>query len=273
MSFFRNPIYLDRDTLVPLSNFHGIDVSTDIELTVRDQSSKNGSMEGKAQIPWVSGRGERGTGEETEVTESRRIESHPVSAFNKLVDELEKKDEVLNHFDFGTGISKRQLVEVEREWELSPSNEVGGLLSRLIELFIADPSLLNEERPNNEVIASMLSPQTAKKGQIVLQAVLEDEDAPQVLALLNAGHMVAGNDIDNLENELAIFGQVERVVGENRSFSLEKFYLSGLNRTMRRAISSDQLLAGVAKMTGRNVDRSDLEMTGPLIVVKAMAAY
>jgi len=41
MSFFRSPLYLDLQVLVPLANYHDIEVMTDLEVTQRDKGNRS----------------------------------------------------------------------------------------------------------------------------------------------------------------------------------------------------------------------------------------
>ena len=68
MSFFRSPVFLDLETLVPLANFHDIEVMTDLSLLERDLGKKSANAGVKMGIPggpnWKS---------EVAVTRSRRL--------------------------------------------------------------------------------------------------------------------------------------------------------------------------------------------------------
>lgn len=152
MSFFRMPVYLDQETLVPLANYHDIDVTADVAVTVRDlaQRGRGGGL--SVGIPGMAAdlRAEGST--ESEVTQQRTIKAHPTNALNRLIDVLHQED--LLSTDLSATIHKHQFLEIDSEWVVSPVTEAGSLLQRLLTIFIEDPTLIHGKEPPMEVVAS-----------------------------------------------------------------------------------------------------------------------
>jgi len=275
MSFFRSPLYLDLEVLVPLANYHDIEVMTDLEVTQRDRGNRSFGGEAGAAVSIVPGapsiKFRAGKGNESEVTQTRSVKDHPTDSLNRLVDKLQK-DELLTT-DLAQAVAKRQLVEVERAWGISQATDVGSLLTGLFAFIARDPSILARKEPPDELFDLMTSPGQAG-GAVVLDSAEGDtaEDV-RVLTLLDAGGLVGNHGLDDLEGEMAVFGQVEALMSDTQSYSLERFLLSGVSRTFRRSISVNDLLAGFGKLGGRNFTSDDLQIKGPLVVIKGIAIY
>ena len=84
----------------------------------------------------------------------------------------------------------------------------------------------------------------------MLEAAADDE-GPRLLVLLNAEHLLRQFTLDDLTEERTVFGQVDSFVPEGSQFLLQKFFLSGFGRSIRRAISVDDMLQGSEVLLGR----------------------
>ncbi len=62
-------------------------------------------------------------------------------------------------------------------------------------------------------------------------------------------------------------------MGQGAKYSLEKFFLSGLSRVVRRALPAADFLENMGQAFGRPMTMDDLEIWGPLVVVRAIAIY
>ncbi|OLT31938.1 hypothetical protein [Serinicoccus sp. CUA-874] len=273
MTFFRTPVYLDTEVLVPLANYHDIDVTTDVAITVRDLGTRSKGGAAGLSLPVPGGPKfelHSDSGSESEVTQARTVKAHPTNALNRLVNALQGAG------DLKEGLSgevfKRQLVEVERDWTISPATDIGGLLSRMIGLIASNPALMQGDDVPDEVTASLLT-QESSHGQVVLESEDGDDDAPRAIVLLDGGNILAGHSLQDLEGDRAVFGQVDAFVDSGNTFSLEKFFLSGFSRAMRRSIDVTEMLGSLSGLMGRKVDASVIEVPGPLVVVRAIAVY
>lgn len=274
MSMFRSPLYLDLDTLVPLANYHDIEVMVDVQVSQRDLGQKSGNLGFRASVPLpgspgVEAGGSRGS--ESEVTQARTVKDTPASALNRLLDTLELHNGVVTDLSTQT-VTKRQLVELDGEWEVAPATDVGAFLAELMNLMVQHPEAMAKgaEPPAEAMSLMTAGPQ---RGSIVLDRVSDDSEASRTLVLLDAEHFVRGSSMDDLEGERTIFGSIDTLVGEDQDYSLEKFFMSGISRAVRRMFDPAELLQGVSEGFGRSLSVDDLRLKGPLVVVKAVAVY
>lgn len=273
MSMFRSPLYLDLETLVPLANYHDIEVMVDVQLSQRDLGQRSGGGGVRASIPLPGSPGiefSGSKGSEAEVTQARTIKDNPASALNRLVDALTREGDLITELT-DRAITRRQLVELEGDWEVSPATDIGGFLAGMVRLMSQNPAALSSKEVPPEFMSLMTAGPTG--GPTVLDCRLDDDDQTQVLALLSSDNITHGNTLDDLEGDRSVFGYVDTVVADGGEYSLEKFFLSGLGRAVRRAFKPADLLPGMSEMLGREVTSNDLSVKGPLIVVKAVAVY
>lgn len=272
MSVFRSPLYLDTEIMVPLANYHDIEVLTDVSVSQRDRGERSGRAGIKASLPIPGGPGIElagGKGSESEVTQERIVKSHPADALNRLLDTLQATKSVTQDLSNGL-VQRHQIVEIDGDWEVSPATEIGSLLTSLLAAYAENPKSMDGE-PSTDLIASLIGGQVAQ-GRVVLDS-LHDEGQPRVLVLLEADQFVGKATLDDLTEERTVFGQVDAFVSEGANYPLEKFFLSGFNRSIRRAISVEDILSGAGSITGRDMTPKDLKVAGPLVVIKAIAIY
>jgi hypothetical protein len=276
VSRFRSPLYLDYldpEILVPLANYHDIEVMVDVAVSQRDRGERSGTAGVNMSIPIPGAPGvELGgsRGSESEVTQARTVHDHPANALNRLLDKLAADGDITTDLKTGA-ITRHQLVELNGEWEISPATDVGSLLSGLFAMIAQNPSLLQSANPPDEFVSLMTA--TPARGSVVLNGTLDEADETGVLVLLDAGHLVGRIHLDDLEGERTIFGQVDAVVPEGSEYSLEKFFLSGVSRSMRRSMSGEKLLEAMQSVVGRPMTINDLKIKGPLVVANAIAIY
>jgi len=269
MSLFRSPIHLDLETLVPLANFHNIEVMTDVSLSERDLGRKGANAGLKMGIPGGPNLEAGGSGtKESEVTQARTVKDHPASALNRLLDDLTRAGE-LSALEEGA-VVKRQLVELDREWEVSAATDIGALLEGLVRLMISNPAVMDAQEMPPEVM-SIISGGPAG-GTVVLGTNETDPDGRSIIVLLSADDLTAKNTIDDLEGDRTVFGLVHEIVPEMQEYSLEKVFLAGISRSIRRALKTNDLLK-LAAALNRPISEGDLAVPGPLIVIKAVAVY
>lgn len=267
------PIYLDTEIMVPLANYHDIEVMTDVSVSQRDLGERSGRGGASVSVPIpgspkleLSG----GKSSESEVTQERIVKSHPADALNRLIDSLTRENELA--VDFVDGARKRQLVELDREWSISPATEVGSILTSLVSSVVNNPTLLQSHEPPTELLTSLIGNQSSE-GKVVLDALPNSPEEHRVLVLIESENILGRSSIDDFEDERTVFGQVDTVVGAGASYSLEKFFLSGFNRSVRRSFNIENELEKFSPMVGREITASDLSVPGPLVVVKAIAMY
>lgn len=273
MSMFRSPLYLDTATLVPLANYHDIEVMVDVQVSQRDLGQQSGKAGFRASLPLpaspgVEAGGSRGS--ESEVTQARTVKDTPASALNRLLDRLELDNGVVTDLSAQT-VTKRQLVELDGEWEVAPATDVGAFLAGLVNLMVQHPNAMTSAEPPAEFMSLMTA--GPQGGSIVLDRISDDPEASRTLVLLDAENFVRGSTMDDLEGERTVFGSIDTLVGEDQDYSLEKFFMSGISRAVRRMFDPAELLQGVSEGFGRSLSVDDLRLKGPLVVVKAVAVY
>lgn len=274
MSVFRSPLYLDTEVMVPLANYRDIEVMTDVAVSQRDRGERSNRAGVNVSLPIPGSPGldfGKTGGTESEVTQERVVKSHPADALNRLLDSLHEANELTCDLSSGH-IQRHQIVEVDAEWEVSPATDVGSMMTAILSGIAKNPTLMSASEPPTEFLASLMGPQ-APHGRVVLDATLDDDEAPRVLVLLEPDKLVGSATLDDLTEERSVFGQVDAFVSEGASYSLEKFFLSGFSRSLRRSIPLNQLLGGLKPFLGREATPEDLRIAGPLVVIKAIAMY
>lgn len=272
MSLFRDPYYLDKQKLVPFASHHDVPVASDISVTIRDLGQRKGSASLGIKAPGfhLDAGGEKGT--EQEVTRSTATKGHPVSALNTLLNQLANDEEGGLLQDIPEPARKRTHLEADRHWEVSPATELGGILSKLFRAFSENPTAMQGGDVPMELMGELLDP-SAPKESVVLQSTEVDQHGRHVLLLLDAGNLLPGFDLHDLEDDLTVFGQIDSVVGRGDNYSLERFLLSGINRTMRRMVNVGDLLNSFSSVPGLALDPKDIHVDGPAVVIRPIAIY
>lgn len=273
MSVFRSPLYLNPEILVPLANYHDIEVMTDVAVSQRDLGERSGKASASVAVPGGAGVHLGGSkGSETEITQDRVVRAHPADALNRVLDTLTQKDDLTRDFTGTQAVMRHQLVEIDRDWDVSPATDIGSILTSMMTAFGENPAVMDAEEAPPEFIASMMGSRPTR-GQVVLDASVDDEQSPRVLVLLDSDYLVGHVTLDDLADDRTVFGQVDTFTPAGTEYSLEKFFLSGFSREIRRAISVDEMFAGIGPMLGRSMTRDDLVVQGPVVVVKAIGIY
>jgi hypothetical protein len=186
------------------------------------------------------------------------------------VDELAKNDDITTNLSSDRAVSRHQIVEIDDDWQITPATDAGSLMTSLLGMVSKNPSLLRNKGPvpTREPTSLLTSP--PELGRVVLEANLNDSANTRVLVLLDSRSMVGESNVDDLEGDRTVFAQVDSIVPEDSSYSLDKFFLTGFPRTIRRAFS---LGAMVDAMSGFGYGTTDIQISGPLFVLKAVAIY
>lgn len=269
MKVYRSPISLDISELTALANFHGIEVLTEVVL---EQSTASGPSRGAPDETvtdvgaGVSLNAEDLTG--ATVRHNRTVRDHPSSALNRLVDSLATAGQL----NLGSGglPQKRALMEFESEWSIAPATDIGNVMGKFMGVLGQDPSLIgNSDIPLSAVSAFLSAP---SKSAILLEALEKVGGTHRVFAIVDADHLTAGHTIEDLEGDRAVFGIVDSLTGEGSSYSLDKIYLSGMNRAMRRSFDKAKIIE-MAKGMNQTIDEADLSLIGPLVILKSISVY
>lgn len=271
MSIFRSPLYLNIETLIPLANYHNIEVMADIQLTQRDLGKRSGKAGVSASMPVASFNVGGTKGSESEVTQARTIKDHPSNALNRLLDELHRTDAITT--DVTTSpIQRHQLVEIIGDWEISAATDAGSLLTAMAHIFANNPGIANSGTMDPASAYRLINPAQVN-GPVVLNAELNAAGPMHVVALLDGDLLVGSNSVDDLEGDRTVFAQVDTFEPEDSIYDLKKFFLSGLSRVIRRSINVEDLIASFTPVLGTELTTDDLRVKGPVIVVKPIAIY
>lgn len=275
---FRNPLYLDVSMLENLAEYFGVELTGEAQVTRRTMAERKGSAGAKFGID-VSG--EKGSVDE--VTEVYTTQTRPVRAMNDVIDELIEKDQLvdLSH-DPESPVSQRDVIQLDGDFSVSRATEIGAIMSVLMPTLLSQAADGREELDmTDEVKGTLLSAFVGerKPSEGVMHVFDIDSDVPdtKVVLLADPAHLFGSNSLDDLEGERTVFGTVDRLVSDGRSYSLERHLLPGLNRTLRRHLKAQGGLSGMVEsfksFMGSEVDASALEVPGPALIVTAVAIY
>ncbi len=186
MKIYRKPIYLNKEILTPIANERGIEIDTEVEVTVRDLKTKKGGLSGSGTIPGIASANlDLGRGTEGEVSQSRVVKAHPGAALNELIDDFHSAGSLITDLE-GEPVSKSSLVEIEGDWEVSPVTDTGAMIGMLIQLMLKNPQAIESREVPPEIAANFASPQTISNRKIVLRKINESDEDTKVIALLDS---------------------------------------------------------------------------------------
>jgi hypothetical protein len=269
---FRNPIYLNSETLRNLADYHGIELQTDAQVTRRslDERSRKAGVNRGLEL----GAGKTST---DEVTEVYTTQIRPVRAMNDVIDQL-IRDESLTDLveDPDKAVVQRDVVQIEGSLTLSPVTEIGAMMTSLMPMMLGAVA----DSPENPAFDPRMIGQVVmtNQGQAALHVLEMDTTTSggNVYVLAEPQHMFGSATPDDLEGELTIFGTVDRLVAPGASYSLERHLLPGLSRTARRLLHKEgipKLLAGFESVVGRELQASEIAISGPALLITPIAAY
>ncbi|MDV8002832.1 hypothetical protein [Rhodococcus sp. IEGM 1408] len=268
MSGFRIPVYLDLDVLVPLANYHGIEVLVDVEVSERMLRSGAANGGGKLRTGLIDAEAGGARTTESERTRSRVIRDAPASALNRLVDALFKSGDVRTDT---SDVARRNVVEIDADWEISPATDAGALLTSLFGMAAQNPAMLQLASPPPELLAAIMRP--AEQGTVILSRDSNNDDEAAVIVLANRENLVGTKTADDLEGDRTVLGIVESFVPEGKDFEFAKHLLTGIPRAFRRQTNAVDLLRSVVTQVGSDVDADSLVIPGPVVLVRAVAVY
>lgn len=269
---FRNPVYLDFDLLRNLADYYGVVLPAEGEVVRRMVEERGGTLGVNKVVE-----AKRDTGSTEEVTETFTSQVRPVRALNDVIDHLLTAGDVADLTqEADAALVVRSPLQAEGDLVLSPATEMGSLVSRFLPVLIAQAAKGSQDFEMSDADAAqvLFTPQPAAHTHVY--ELLLDEREERFIVLVDPGHVYGSATVDDLDGELTVFGIVDRVLPPGASFSLEKHFLPGLNRTLRRALSGDQLvkmLEGFGEIAGEKIDAASLSIHGPAAVISPLAVY
>jgi hypothetical protein len=269
--FFRDPIYLDIHLLTNLAEFRGF---TGLSATdVREKSAKGRTVAAGID-KYASAIYKANKQQETEESYSKGFK--PVRVFNELVENLQASGDFTDlTVDFDAALSSHAVLQIEGELALSGATEIGTWMARLWPV-ILNKAAQGQVDPDFEVsdLAGMLSEQSQAKHVYDLEVSAGPDRNYVVIA--EPANVPSDRSIDDIEGTLTVFGVVERLIPEGRSFSLSQYVFPDMPRVFRRSIrgkSEQEMLDAFSGVAGSKLDASTLRVEGPGAIIKPVAIY
>lgn len=150
---------------------------------------------------------------------------------------------------------------------------MGGILSSIFSAFLTDPTAMRSGEAPPALMAEVLGGGTSGAGPMVLESSSRDVHGRAIILLLDAGNLRPGTEMSDLEDELLVFGQVDKVVESGATYSLERFLVPKMNREFRRQIGLSDHVGQLAQKMGREWDESAIRVEGPAVVLRPIAMY
>lgn len=165
-------------------------------------------------------------------------------------------------------LPQRSIVQVTGQLSLSRASEVP-LIRPLLPMFLSRTQTESGSDEISDAEAAELMFGAEARHPVVLNI---DSSADYALAaILSTDSIVPGNTFDDLEDDLTVFGTIEKVLPEGRAAPLDRYVLPGLNRALRRAIGDLSEL--LATMPGEPITPSDLLVEGPGALIRPIAIF
>ncbi|QYN38099.1 hypothetical protein K1T35_13200 [Pseudonocardia sp. DSM 110487] len=267
----RSPKYLDVPLLRTMADYYDIPVPHDAQITRKVVESTDRGV-GFDKVA----KGHRDRTASEEVTEIYQSELRPVKLFNDIIDELVVSGRACDLTqDPGQQLIHRSPVLFEGELELAPASEIGELLGKFLPLMLdALARGQTDFRPSNEQLAQQFFHGSHESVPQVMKAEVEGASSDFYM-ILKADHYLDSSS-DDLVGDMAIFGLAERIIREGSSYSLEKFLVPGLNRSMRRMMGADgleKMISGAPQIANRTVSAEDLNIRGPAVLVNVAGIF
>lgn len=272
---FRNPKYLDVPMLLNVADYYGIELPPDAEVTRRTVDQRRGHAGvGKG----LDIGAEKGT--EREITEVFNTQARPVRAMNDVIDALLQDGNVVDFASAEAPVtSQRDLLQVEGALSLHPATEMGAILGAVL------PSLFDQLAAGNDdpvldasQLARLLTGQDSPPNVPYIFELDHEHQAATgpIFVLTQPSFLFDPATMDDLDDDSTVFASVERVIGIDRTYSLEKYLLPGLNRTARRAIGEKdvgEMLGSFSELMGKDMGLSEITIKGPALLVRAIAIF
>ena len=181
------------------------------------------------------------------------------------------RDELIDlDVDPGWTLAQRALIQITARLALSRASEVPEMLRPFLPMLLgrdAVPTSDGSDLSDAEAAQLMFG----AEGRIPLIFTVEREVPYGFAVLIRTDWLVAGVTVDDLEDELTVFGIVEKVLPEGKAIPLERYVLPGLSRTLRRAAGNLREL--LDELPGEPLQDDDLEFQGPGAVVRGIAIF
>jgi hypothetical protein len=270
---FRNPLYLDLELLANLSDYYGISLPEEKNVTRRtlDEGGRTAGIE-----KGIVAKGEKSRAEE--ITETYSVSTRPVRLMNDLIDHIEGSEMVDLDAEPEAAVTNGAVVQVTGDLTPSAANEVGGILARFMPLLMAQVSRGNTDfQPSQaELMQAFMADGDAQHPQLFDIAEESPLEGRSSVLVLDPTGLRGSATLDDLEGEQTVVAHVDRIVRPQQELSLDKYLLPGLPRVVRRSLGKKGLvdmLSGLDQVIGREVGADDLTIRGPALLLRPLAVF
>jgi hypothetical protein len=271
---FRNPLYLDLELLANLSDYYGISLPEEKNVTRR--TLEGGARSGGVDKGLVA-KGEKSHAEE--ITETYSVSTRPVRLMNDLIDHIEGSSELVDlDADPEAAVTNGAVIQVTGDLTPSAANEVGGILARFLPLLMAQVSqgATDFEPSQAELVQAFMANGDAQHPHLFDIAEDSPVEGRSSVLVLDPAALRGSATMDDLEGEQTVVAHVDRIVRPRQELSLDKYVMPGLPRIVRRSLGKTGLmdmLSGLDKVIGREVGPDDLTIQGPALLLKPLAVF
>ena len=271
---FRNPLYLDLELLANLSDYYGISLPEEKNVTRRtlDEGARTGGVD-----KGIIAKGEKSYAQE--VTETYSVSTRPVRLMNDLLDHIEGSAELVDlDADPEATVTNGAVVQVAGDLTPAAANEIGGILARFLPLLMAQVSQgATDFQPSQaELMQAFMADGDAQHPQLFDIAEESPVEGRSSVLVLDPDGLRGSATMDDLEGEQTVVAHVDRIVRPRQELSLDKYLMPGLPRVVRRSLGKKglvEMMSGLDKVIGRPVGADDLTIHGPALLLKPLAVF
>lgn len=256
------PRYLDRDLVRDLLDYLDLEVpdSTEVETA---ESAENSRRAGANRFVDVgAGRARR-----DERRETFTLHARPARLLSTAIEGV--RPELLDVDAHPDGaLVQRGFIQVTGRLHLARVSEVPQMIRPML------PVLLSRTQQGSggaisdaEAAGVMFGSETGHPAVLNIDAATDYTLA----AVIRTDRLMPGNDVDDLEDDLTLFGVVEKLLPGGASTPLDRYVLPGLNRSLRRAVGDLSEL--LARLPGDPISAEDLVVAGPGALIRSIAIF
>jgi hypothetical protein len=271
---FRNPLYLDTELLANLSDYFGIALPEEKNVTRRslEAGTKGGGVDKVVVL-----KGEASHAEE--VTETYSVSTRPVRLMNDLIDHVEASEELVDlDADPEATVVNGAVVLVRGDMAPSAANDIGGIMARFLPLLMSMVSQgATEFEPTQAELAQAFMTEPAGDTPQLFDISEENPvEGRRILLIVDPIGLRGSATLDDLEGDQTVVAHVDRIVRPRQDLSLDKYLLPGLPRALRRALGHEQIagmVSGLDAVVGRKIEPGELTLQGPALLLKPLAVF
>lgn len=252
----------------------GIDKGRVIQSKTTKAAKSNKGGKGAVKTPIINL--EAGAASADEMTEEISTEFTAEGAFYRLRDFLSQRNEDEFISDIIDNVSiddveRGDILELAGRLEVSPANELVSNLLRFIDSGISLGFLDAGSAKDIRNIRAIKEVLAANHISIVMNA---SENDMKALAVLDSSESRLRVPIEELNDEFYLLGKVIRIVKKGDCLDLTQFCMNPVYRNNRIIIKTvGESLIKLKEVFNERADLSELELSGPILVLSPIAIY